>query len=203
MISHFTRSFTTACVGCALLLLGCEEPQSSPDLPRVAIETQFGSITLEIDSVSAPVTAANFLRYVDDARLDSAHFYRVVTMDNQPNNEVRIEVVQGGLGNRMRDLRLDPIRHETTDSTGIRHLAGTISMARLQPGSASSEFFICVTDQPELDYGGRRNPDGHGFAAFGNVIEGMEVVRAIHDQPTDGQTLPNPVEILSVTRVED
>jgi peptidyl-prolyl cis-trans isomerase A (cyclophilin A) len=152
--------------------------------------------------VAAPITATNFLRYVDEGRLDSANFYRVVTLDNQPDNDVKIEVIQGGLGNRSRDDRLDPIPHETTVTTGLLHTAGAISMARNEPGSASSEFFICVTGQPELDFGGRRNPDGQGFAVFGRVVAGMDVVRAIQRLPANGQRLTDTIEVAG-SRVKD
>ena len=183
-----------------LTATGCTQPESVQTLPTVVLRTHLGDILVEVDTVSAPITSANFLRYVDESRMDSAHFYRVVTLDNQPNNDVRIEVIQGGLGNRAREMRLDAIAHETTETTGLRHTAGALSMARLQPGTASSEFFICVTDQPELDFGGRRNPDGQGFAVFGRVVEGMDVVKAIQLQPAEGQTLTVPVEISDVRR---
>jgi peptidyl-prolyl cis-trans isomerase A (cyclophilin A) len=127
-----------------------------------------------------------------------AVFYRVVRMDNQPNNEVKIEVIQGGLFSDNEINKIEPIRHETTQKTGIKHLDGTISMARNKPGSASTEFFICIGDQPELDFGGKRNPDGQGFAAFGKVIEGMDVVRNIQQQKDKGQYLSEPIPISKI-----
>jgi peptidyl-prolyl cis-trans isomerase A (cyclophilin A) len=169
--------------------------------PKVNLHTELGDIVVEIYRDRAPVTAANFLRYVDEARLDSAAFYRVVTLDNQPNNDVRIEVIQGGLFRDPAAHRLDSIDHETTAETGILHLAGTISMARSAPGTASSEIFITIGEQPSLDYGGERNPDGQGFAAFGRVVEGMDVVRAIQGRPAEGQMLTTPVVILEVRRL--
>lgn len=169
--------------------------------PRVIIETALGDILVEIYLDQAPIAATNFLRYVDEALLDSAAFYRVVTLDNQPNDTVRIEVIQGGLAGDPAQHRLESIDHETTATTGVLHLDGTISMARSAPGTASSEFFITVGDQPALDYGGRRNPDGQGFAAFGRVIEGMDVVRAIQAQPADGQRLVTPLVIVRMRRV--
>jgi peptidyl-prolyl cis-trans isomerase A (cyclophilin A) len=167
----------------------------------VLIGTEYGSILVELYPVRAPVTVENFLRYVDEGRFDGATFYRTVTMRNQPDNDVKIEVIQGGLGWKESDLRLAPIRHETTAETGIRHENGTISMARAEPGTADSEFFICVGDQPELDYGGRRNPDGKGFAAFGKVLDGMDVVMRIHESPEKDQLLEEPVRITDVNRV--
>jgi peptidyl-prolyl cis-trans isomerase A (cyclophilin A) len=169
--------------------------------PRVVIKTEFGDIKVEIFEKKAPVTAANFLRYVDAGLFKGASFYRVVKLDNQPNNAVKIEVIQGGLGFSDEERPFPPIEHETTDKTGILHKDGIISMARNAPGSATSEFFICVGDQPELDFGGRRNPDGQGFAAFGRVIEGHDVVRKIQQQPDEGQMLKQQVMIKGIERV--
>ncbi len=169
--------------------------------PRVNIHTELGDIVVEVYPDDAPISATNFLRYVDEGRLDSTAFYRVVTLDNQPDNTVRIEVIQGGLFQDPNERRLDPISHETTTETGILHLDGTISMARGGPGTASSEIFITIGDQPSLDYGGQRNPDGQGFAAFGRVVEGMDVVRAIQAEPGQGQMLTTPVLILEVRRL--
>jgi peptidyl-prolyl cis-trans isomerase A (cyclophilin A) len=148
----------------------------------------------------APVTAANFIRYVAENRLEGARFYRVVRLDNQPDNAVRIEVIQGGLEETGKEKGLPPIPHETTAQTGLLHKDGTLSMARLQPGSASSEFFICVNDQPSLDFGGTRNPDGQGFAAFGRVTKGMDVVRTIQRGETNGQVLKQRVKILAIAK---
>lgn len=169
--------------------------------PRVLIETDLGDIEVEIYREKAPVTAANFLRYVDERRFRGAVFYRVVRLDNQPDNDVKIDVIQGGLGLPDHPSRLPAIEHETTRDTGILHRDGVISMARLAPGTATSEFFICVGDQPELDFNGRRNPDGQGFAAFGKVVEGMEVVRKIHQQPADGQSLQPAIAITEMARL--
>lgn len=168
--------------------------------PRVLIATDKGEILVEVDPVHAPVTAANFLRYVDRGLYDGSTFHRTVTLENQPDNAVRIEVIQGG--QLPPDKELPPIAHETTAATGLKHLDGAISMARDKPGTAASSFFICVNDQPELDFGGRRNPDGQGFAAFGRVIRGMDVVRAIQASPAKGQQLSPPVKIISVRRVD-
>jgi peptidyl-prolyl cis-trans isomerase A (cyclophilin A) len=178
-------------------LLGCGTRN-----PHVLIETEQGDIRVEVFAQAAPVTAANFLRYVDEGRFAGAFFYRVVTMANQPENAVKIEVIQGGLGFQESENRLPPIPHETTAETGILHTDGTLSMARSAPGSASSEFFICIGDQAALNLGGERNPDGQGFAAFGRVVEGMEVVRAIQQGAADGQMLREVVRILNVRRLD-
>lgn len=175
---------------------------SGPENPHVLIKTELGDITIEIFEKEAPVTAANFLKYVDESLFKETTFYRIVTMENQPNNDIKIEVIQGGLGFTEGRKTFPPIEHETTDKTGIRHRDGVISMARLQPGTASSEFFICIGDQPELDFGGRRNPDGQGFAAFGKVVKGMEVAKKIHRQPADGQMLNPQIKILDIVRIK-
>lgn len=171
--------------------------------PRVALATPLGDIWFEIYLDRAPATAANFLAYVDQGRFEGATFYRVVHMGNQPGNDVKIEVVQWGLSfDDDHPRRLPPVRHETTEETGVRHLDGVLSMARNEPGTASSELFICIGDQPELDFGGRRNPDGQGFAAFGRVVRGMDVVRRIQGLPEEGQMLLEPVLITRVSRLE-
>ena len=168
--------------------------------PTVNIATGLGDIIVELYTAKAPVTVANFLRYVDEDLFGDARFYRTVTMANQPHNDIKIEVIQGGLFDD--DDLLPPIAHETTLATGLKHLNGTLSMARLEPGTASSEIFICVGDQPSLDYGGMRNPDGQGFAAFGRVISGMEVVRAIHELPESDQYLDPQLPIISIKRLD-
>jgi peptidyl-prolyl cis-trans isomerase A (cyclophilin A) len=169
---------------------------------KVLIRTPLGDVKVEIFEEEAPVTSRNFLRYVDDKLYDGTSFFRTVTMENQPNSEVKIEVVQGGTVPRDRAYpsTYPPIKHETTEMTGLRHVDGAVSMARMEPGSATSSFFICIGDQPELDFGGRRNLDGQGFAAFGRVVEGMDVVRSIHRLPHDGQRLTPPVKITSISR---
>jgi peptidyl-prolyl cis-trans isomerase A (cyclophilin A) len=164
------------------------------------METELGDMTLEVYPDRAPVTAGNFLTYVDENRFEGAVFYRIVRPDNQPDDPIRIAVIQGGLYADDHPAMLPPIAHETTGQTGILHKNGVISMARWDPGTATSEFFICVGDQPELDYGGQRNPDGQGFAAFGKVIDGMEVVTKIHRLPVEGQYLNPVIRILRIRR---
>lgn len=168
---------------------------------RVVLETQFGSIEVQLDLKHAPQSSANFLRYVDEGSYNGGSFHRTVRMDNQPSNRIRIEVVQAGARPAGRTPEVPPIPLERTSRTGLRHLDGTVSMARDRPDSATSEFFICIGDQPALDYGGMRNPDGQGFAAFGRVVSGMEVVRRIQQSPAEGQTLKPPIRILRARRV--
>ncbi len=179
-----------------VLLPACKSGQ----LPEVAFTSSLGTIIAEIDTIHAPVTAGNFLMLVDSGVYRGACFYRVVRENNQPFNKIRIEVIQGGLLNDSLIETFPGIFHESTKITGIRHLNGTISMARNEPGTASTEFFICIGDQPDLDYGGRRNPDGEGFAAFGRVTEGMDVVKAIQQLQDTSQFLLRPVPV-SVSRI--
>ena len=181
-----------------ILLAGVLSCKRSPGT-LVRISTDMGDIVVEVYPDLAPVTAQNFLNHVKKGTYTNSLFYRVVRMDNQPHNEVRIEVIQGGLFED--DLReaIPPIIHETTEATGILHTDGVISMARMEPGTASTEFFICIGDQPSLDFGGDRNPDGQGFAAFGKVQKGMEVVRTIQTLPDDGQYLVEKISILSMS----
>ncbi len=167
--------------------------------PGVLIKTEYGDIIIGLYPERAPETVANFIKYVEEGRYKGAFFYRVVRMDNQPDDSIRIEVVQGGLYEDNHPAMLPPIRHETTKETGILHKNGVISMARWQPGTATSEFFICIGDQPELDYGGKRNPGGQGFAAFGEVIKGMDVLEKIHTLPAEGQYLSHTVPILEIS----
>ena len=157
--------------------------------PTIIMETSLGAITLELFPKKAPTTVRNFLSYIKENRYDECHFYRVLHSNNQPETKTIIEVIQGGLGTDKHPLELNPIKHENTDQTNILHKNGTISMARLEPGTASSEFFICINDQPELDYGGKRNPDGQGFSAFGQVIKGMEIVKKIQVMDSKDQLL--------------
>ena len=168
--------------------------------PKVLIKTEFGDIAVEICQDKAPVTAANFLRYVDAGLYDGSVFHRTVTLDNQPTNTVKIEVTQGGQLDAAKSFPAIPL--ERTSVTGIMHLDGVISMARSGPDTATSSFFFCINDQPSLDYGGKRNADGQGFAAFGRVVAGMEVVRKIQKQPAEGQNLKPQVKIISISRIE-
>ena len=163
------------------------------------ITTPAGEIRLRVYPDQAPVTAANFLRYVEAGLYNGSTFFRVVTADNQPDDKVRIEVVQGG--DVPEDKCFPPIAHETTKVTGLRHRDGTVSMARAEPGTATSSFFICIGRQRELDFGGRRNPDGQGFAAFGRVVKGMDVVRRIQAMEQEKQLLKKPVPITSCIRM--
>ena len=185
----------------AALLASCTHNSN----PRVVISTELGDIEAEIYLDKAPVTSGNFLKYVDSGKYNNlACFYRVVRPDNQPNKKVKIEVIQGGFyqDSLVEKYQFTPIRHETTKETGILHKDGVLSMARNEPGTASSEFFICIGDQPELDFGGKRNPDKQGFAAFGKVTKGMDVVREIQKLKDKEQYLEKPVRFIGITRIK-
>jgi peptidyl-prolyl cis-trans isomerase A (cyclophilin A) len=170
---------------------------------RTRVETTLGAFIIEVDPAVAPITVANYLRYVDGGFLDKASVYRIVTLANQsPETRHKIEVIQWGM--KLEDDQkppFPPIAHETTRETGLRHLDGTVSMARSTPGSAAGEFFICVGDQPELDYGGRRNPDGQGFAAFGRVAEGQGTLKTLFASAQPEQFLKQPIQVHRVRRV--
>ncbi len=163
------------------------------------IKTSMGNMTVELFAAKAPVTVANFLKYVDAHLYDSSSFFRAVTLNNQPKDSIKIEVIQGGDVDSTKEFA--PIPLETTQQTGLLHKDGTISMARGKPNSATCSFFICINDQRSLDYGGKRNKDGQGFAAFGKVIEGMDIVKRIQQlYPDQGQYFKPSVRILSITR---
>ena len=170
----------------------------------VTIETSIGSIDVEIDSARAPITSANFLRYVDEKMYDGGRFHRAVRLDNQARKDVMIEVIQGGRSPEMAKAArgFGTIALERTSATNIKHVDGAISMARGNTAdSASSDFFICVGDQPALDFGGGRAADGQGFAAFGRVIRGMDIVRRIQAGATnDREQLLEPIAIQRVYR---
>ena len=175
---------------------------------RVLVQTELGNITLEVDPAKAPATAANFLKYVDAGHYDGGTFHRTVKMDNQPQSDVKIEVIQAGVNPAVAKSGFPPIALERTNVTGILHKDGIVSMARGEPDSATSGWFICINDQPSLDFGGKRNPDGQGFGAFGRVVSGMDVVRKIQMAPssadrktnTEAQRLTPPIKILKVAR---
>jgi peptidyl-prolyl cis-trans isomerase A (cyclophilin A) len=170
--------------------------QSTRDSAFVTLETSEGNIRIVLYTKAAPVTSANFLKYVKQLGDQGGGFYRTVTMANQPDKKIKIEVIQGGFNLKSIDTgSITPIPLERTSITHVLHKDGTLSMARGDPDSGTTEFFICIGDQPSLDFGGQRNPDGQGFAAFGRVIEGMDVVRRIQARPADGQALTPPVRI--------
>jgi cyclophilin family peptidyl-prolyl cis-trans isomerase len=174
--------------------------EAVPDKPRVLLQTAMGDIELELDRRAAPITVTNFLHYVHEGLYSDGLFHRTVTLDNQPANPVKIEVVQAAANPARTNEYLPPIPLERTRDTGLKHRDGTISMARDGPDTARDEIFICLGDQPELDFGGKRNPDGQGFAAFGRVTKGLEIVRQIQRSPARGQSLQPPIRIQRAVR---
>jgi peptidyl-prolyl cis-trans isomerase A (cyclophilin A) len=166
---------------------------------RVKVVTDAGDIVIALDDQRAPRTVANFLHYVDAGHYNNGRFHRTVRADNQPDTPVKIDVIQAG---PMSEMKADaPIPLERTSVTGIQHRNGAVSMARNGPDTATRDFFICIGDQPELDFAGKRNADGQGFAAFGQVLSGMDVVKKIHAAPAEKQALQPPIAILRIERL--
>ena len=167
------------------------------------VDTALGRFVIAVDTAVAPVTVANYLAYVDARHLDNGAVYRIVNPANQPaDTSYKIDVVQWGMNTPdEKPSPFAPIVHETTSMTGLRHLDGTVSMARNGPGTATAEFFICVGPQPALDFGGGRNPDGQGFAAFGQVVAGREVVQAIYGKAQVRQFIEPTIAVRSVRRI--
>jgi peptidyl-prolyl cis-trans isomerase A (cyclophilin A) len=202
MLMRFARVLAPIVAATAIAAVVSSARPVAQSPVRVRVQTELGDIVMEIDAKRAPNTAANFLRYLNAGHYDGGTFHRTVKMDNQPDSPVKIEVIQAGVNPDRAKEGFPPILLERTSVTGLRHTDGVVSMARGQADSATSGWFICINDQPSLDYGGARNPDGQGFAAFGRVVQGMEVVRKIQQAPnTDAQRLTPPIKILKVTLI--
>ena len=202
-----TRIITLFALGLLSVQSGLFSPaQAQEGAHTVVMTTTLGEIEVVLDAGHAPVTVSNFLRYVDEGQYNGGVFHRTVTMQNQPNNDVKIEVIQGAVNPRFRDESYPPksgygpIPLERTNKTGLKHKDGTISMARSGPDTATSGFFFCIGAQPELDFSGKRNPDGQGFAAFGQVIRGMDIIKKIQMSAHEGQSLEPPIVIEKVER---
>jgi peptidyl-prolyl cis-trans isomerase A (cyclophilin A) len=172
----------------------------------VAFETELGNLDVEVDLAHAPITGRNFLKYVDGRFYDGGVVNRSVRPDNTVRHDVEIQVIQFQVDNRRQRDRFPAIPLERTNVTGLRHEDGTISMARSGPDTAQGSFFIAIGDQPSLDFGGARNADGQGFAAFGRVVNGMDLVRRIHQAHTGTsgaygtETLAPPIVISKAYR---
>lgn len=181
-------------------------PQPAPKPPtRVAVETPLGRIVIELHTKEAPITTANFLRYVDQKRYDGATFFRASRAPGAPE----YGLIQGGVQGDPKRV-LPPIAHEPTTKTGLKHVSGTVSIARNAPGTATSDFFILIGDAPGLDADPSASGDNQGFAAFGTVVEGMDVAQKILALPTPGkainpvmkgQIIDPPLKIISARRV--
>jgi peptidyl-prolyl cis-trans isomerase A (cyclophilin A) len=194
----------------AILALAAVASQSAAVHQNVVVvfDTEKGSIEMEVDTVHAPVTAANFLKYVDGGFYDGGSVNRAVRPDNTVRHDVEIQVIQFQINPARRRDQFPAIPIERTTVTGLRHVDGALSMARSGPDTATASFSIVIGDQPEMDFGGRRNADGQGFAVFGRVRRGMDVVKAIQASPTASEgpygteSLMEPIRILGAHRAE-
>ena len=172
----------------------------------VVFDTEKGAIEMEVDGGHAPATAANFLRYVDAGFYDGGSVNRAVRPDNTVRHDVEIQVIQFQIDPARRRDQFSPIPMERTTVSGLRHVDGALSMARNGPDTATASFSIVIGDQPEMDFGGRRNADGQGFAVFGRVTRGMDVVKAIQASPTGSagpygtESLMPPIGVLKAYR---
>ncbi len=189
------------------LLVACT---AAPDpSPNVILETALGEIEVEVYPDKAPLSAGDFLAHVDAGDYDGQGFYRVVRADNDPRG-MGMSLIQGGRLDS--EMVRDPIAHERTTDSGLSNVRGTISIARDAPGTGSAAyFFINIGDNTFLDTGGERNPDGEGYAVFGTVVRGMDVVELIQSQEatgesdlevTQGQILSDPVIIQRAYRTD-
>lgn len=187
-------------ISASLLLISCGSKTHTSNTPHVVIQTGYGEIELELYANQAPKTVQAFLRYIDSGYYKNSQFYRVLTIENQPSNAPKTELIQGGIWktNYARASTLPGIPHESTQQTGIEHKDGTISLARGAPGTAGSEFFICLGRQKGLDTGGENIADRQGFAAFGRVVKGMSVLRKIYKQRESEQYFRPPIPIYNI-----
>lgn len=195
------RLFFAMFVLSTLLFFGCQNNFKSP---TVQIDTIWGDIYVELYPEKAPQTVAGFLSYVDSGYYKNTTFYRVLKRDDQPSNAFKTDLIQGGLWDTKLDLQrtIPGLPLETTKETGILHQTGVISLARSTENSGNTEFFICLGNQPVYDYGGEASEDKKGYAAFGRVVQGMDVVKKIHEQPHVGTGFETPVRISNIVRVK-
>ncbi|MEO6683911.1 MAG: peptidylprolyl isomerase [Ginsengibacter sp.] len=186
----------------ALVGLNCKSSEFKS--PTIQIKTIFGDIYVELYPDKAPKTVAGFLSYVDSGYFKETSFYRELKKEDQPTNAFKSEIIQGGLwkSNLEKQQTIPGIPHESTKETGLLHKAGIISLARSEPGTASTEFFICLTDLPVYDYGGGASPEEErlGFSAFGKVVKGFDVIKQIYAQPDLQTHFKTPVRIFNIVR---
>ena len=193
----------TMIMAAALMLSACATTANGADKPRVVLETDAGRMVVELELERAPLTVCNFLSYVTDGDYEGGSFFRTVVSATNDNPNP-IDVIQAATPRGSDDDLRPPIPLERTRDTGLRHTAGAISMARDGPDTATSSFFIVTHDTPSLDFGGGRNPDGQGFAAFGRVVEGLDVARRIQAMPADAEEQLTPlVSIRTATLIGD
>ncbi|WOB77492.1 peptidylprolyl isomerase [Brevundimonas nasdae] len=184
-------------------LAGCATVQPEPTMPRVALDTTAGTIVLALNVASAPITTCNFISYVVAGDYDGGTFFRTVSRETNTASRYPIDVIQAATPRGSDDASRPPITLERTRDTGLRHTAGAVSMARDEPDSATSSFFIVTQDTPSLDFGGGRNPDGQGFAAFGAVVGGLDVARRIQRMPANSEEQLTPPVTISSARLLD
>jgi peptidyl-prolyl cis-trans isomerase A (cyclophilin A) len=201
--------FWTGILALCVALASAQTKPAGPPPVTVIFETELGAITMEVDVARAPVTGHNFLKYVDGKFYDGGVVNRAVRPDNTTRKDVEIQVIQFQIDPARRREQFPPIPMERTSVTGLKHVNGALSMARSGPDSATASFSIPIGDQPEMDFGGKRNADGQGFAVFGRVVAGMDVVRKIQASPTapagqrrayGTETLDPPIKVLRAYR---
>jgi peptidyl-prolyl cis-trans isomerase A (cyclophilin A) len=185
---------------CCIAIISCGHPAYKN--PHVIIETELGDIEVELFADKAPKTVAAFLSYVDSGFYNNTSFYRVLKTEEFPT-QTNTGIIQGGMWQTKPDKKITiaGIEHETTKLSGLSHQSGTISLARLAPGTGNTEFFICIGDQSPLDFGRRGTEDGQGYAAFGEVFKGMAIVRKIQAQKNHGDHFDEKIEIRKITRL--
>ena len=200
---HFRHLVFTALVVPCVAAPVSSQPRTNT---VVVFETGKGNIEIEVDAAHAPLSAANFLKYVDGGFYDGGAINRAVRPDNTVRHDVEIQVIQFQIARTRQREQLPPIPLERTNITGLKHADGAVSMARSGPDTATGSFSIVIGDQPEMDFGGKRNPDGQGFAVFGRLVKGMDIVRAIQASPTGQrgaygpETLDPPIAIVRAYR---
>lgn len=183
-----------------VVFISCSHPRYKN--PHVLLNTDYGEVEVELYPDKAPKTVAAFLLYVDSGYYKNSSFYRLLSNENVPS-EYNSGLVQGGIFKTNSSLltKLPGIEHESTNQTGLSHVSGAISLARTIPGTASTEFFICVGDQPQFDSNGSAGMDSLGFATFGKVFKGMDVVRKIQNNHSHGESFDRDVKITSIERL--
>lgn len=188
----------------AIAITGCSQPTKKYANPTIDIQTYYGDIIIELYPDKAPKTVAAFLSYVDSGLYKNTTFYRVLKKEDQSMNVAKTQLIQGGLWqtNFKKQQTIPGIPLETTQQTGILHTAGVISLARNEEAnSGNTEFFICMDDEPDYDYGGDASPDNKGYVTFGRVIEGMKYVLQIHAQPDFETNFNPPIKIINIKRL--
>jgi peptidyl-prolyl cis-trans isomerase A (cyclophilin A) len=188
-------------ISTCMFLFSCKQKNSAT--PHIEIQTNKGDIEIELYPLQAPKTVAAFLSYVDSEYYRNSSFYRVLNEENQPSNAPKTELIQGGIWKtrQQKAAGLPGIQHESTQQTKLLHTDGAISLARLEPGTAGTEFFICIGKQPGLDHGGENIADKQGYAVFGKVVKGMDVVRKIYRQNESSQYFDPPVAIFNIVKL--